>query len=328
MSLGKPSLTTSVNRSNIWKEWGLFTVGEKVSSGDDGERRYVGEDTYCENPLKAIFELTDLFKQWTELALTKMFGCCSTKGSKNPARIDTSKMHFNVFINEVLSMYLSLSRCFIDNGIPIRPSIPPSVIYMCLFSPSVHFISLASQYINIMRNEVVPLSKTKATDVHAAEIAFDQSDVRNLNTICKDMMAVYSNESISILRGESIFKQHWDIEHEEYLKDLSLISHPALLSYTLKFCENIAQDEEENLKDVYNRLKDSDSYEFKSYLEYLNNKVPNITQIYNSLRSLYSATSVNRANSMISNTTSGVSSMKPSKRPALSSRSIQKKRKD
>merc|ERR1712113_564335 len=105
------------------------------------------------------------------------------------------------------------------------------------------------------------------------------------------------------------------------LKELSLISHPALLYYALKFCNEFAENEEHcNYKDVYCKLQDPDSYEFRSYLDYLERKAPNITQLYNSNHRCYNASSNATAHSTISNTTSGVSSMKPSKRPGLALR--------
>ena len=332
---GEPEKSrTVIKTSNIWEDWGFFSRLEYANMNkerqqkyqeiptEDDERNYVGEDTYCENPLKAISELTQLFKQWTELALAKLIGW-DQSGKKN----STPKLHY-VFVNEVLLMYLSLSKCIVDKNIPIRPSIPSSVIYMCLFSPSVHLISLASQYISTMKNDVMPMIKNREDDPENDAIAFEQLDVRSLNLLSKDIIAVFANESININRGESIFKQHWDIEHEMILKNLSLYSHPALLYYTYIFCKEFAEGEENcNYKEVYCKLQDPDSYEFKSYLDYLEKKAPNITQLYNAQRICY-GTSFNVAHSTISNTTSGVSSMKPTKRPASTLRSTRKRRKE
>ena len=321
---GEPEKSrTVVKISNIWEDWGFFSRVKEISNEDD-EGNYIGEDTYCENPLKAISELTQLFKQWTELALAKLIGW-----DKSSKKNSTSKLRY-VFVNEVLLMYLSLSKCFVDKKIPMRPSIPSSVIYMCLFSPSVHFISLASQYISTMKNEVIPMIKNRENDPENDAIAFDQLDVRSLNVVTKDIIAVFASESVNINRGESIFKQHWDIEHGDILKELSLCSHPALLYYSYKFCKELAEEEQNcNYKEVYYKLQDPDSYEFKSYIDYLEKKAPNITQFYNAhVHRICHSTSVNVAHSTISNTTSGVSSMKPTKRPASTLRSTRKRRKD
>ena len=329
---GEPEKTrNNTKSSHLWKEWGFFTSGEKMLRGENGEKSYVGEDTYCENPLKAISELTEAFGQWTELALMKLIRCNITKMPENNPGVFTSRLHYNVFINEVLSMYLTLSKCFICKGIPIRPSIPSSVIYMCLFSSSSHFILLASQYITTM-HEIIPMCKKRAHDLEndrdelGNRVALEQvMDLRNLNMVTNDMTAVFANQG-NLYREESIFKQHWDIEHEDILKTLSLFSHPAFLSYTLKFCENYAEEHPGNNKEIYSRLNDSDSPEFIAYLDYLEKNVPSITLLYSAFR-IRSAPSVTVAGSTISNTTSGVSSMKPSKRQSTSLRSTRKRRK-
>ena len=115
---GEPEKSrTVIKTSNIWEDWGFFSRLEYANMNkerqqkyqeiptEDDERNNVGEDTYCENPLKAISELTQLFKQWTELALAKLIGW-DQSGKKN----STPKLHY-VFVNEVLLMYLSLSKC-------------------------------------------------------------------------------------------------------------------------------------------------------------------------------------------------------------------------
>jgi hypothetical protein len=304
----------SDNDANMWRDWGFFTCGEKVMA-EDGEARYIGDDTNCENPLKAISDLTDLFTNWTELALTKLFRRNRGSLGQNNSGNCCSRFQFNVFMNETLHMYLSLSKCFIDKVIPIRPSVPQSVIYMCLFSQSAHLISLVCRYITTITTEVMPICKSKAKDLVRDEVAFEQLNVKTLNFITKDIISVFANESITLNRGESIFKLHWDIEHEAILKELSLISHPALLHYTLNFCNEFAEDGDEgNFKTVFQKLNDLDSFEFRSYIEYLESKAPSIALLYNANapRMLYSSDAPNKSLATVSNTTSGIGSMKPS----------------
>ena len=131
-----------------------------------------------------------------------------------------------------------------------------------------------------MKQETIPMCKKKAHDLEnerdevGNRIAQEQvMDLGRLNAVTNDMMAVFANESNSICRGESIFKQHWDIEHEEYLKQLTLFSHPAFLSYSLKFCQEYAEEHQGNDKEVYSKLSDSDSYEFSAYLEFLEKNI-------------------------------------------------------
>ena len=145
------------------------------------------------------------------------------------------------------------------------------------------------------------------------EIAFEQlQELSTLTATTNDMIAVFSNDSIAINRGESLFKQHRDIEHEAILKELSLISHPALLHYAIECCEKLAEDGyNEDLKTNYLKLNDSDSFEFRYYMEYLEKKIPHICCFYKDYRKLYSSSHVNKSHSIISNTTSGISSMKP-----------------
>ena len=311
---GEPSKKrTAANNSNMWRDWGFFTCGEKVMEGD-GEARYIGDDTNCENPLKAISDLTDLFTKWTELALTKIFRGNRTSLAQKNSGNGNGRFQFSIYMNEILHMYLSLSKCLIDKGIPIRPSVPSSVIYMCLFSQSVHLISLVCRYITTVKTEILPICKNKAKDLVNDEIAFEQLDVKTLNAVTKDMIAVFANESITLTRGESIFKQHWDIEHEAILKELSLISHPAFLHYTIKFCKESAEDgDDSNFKTIFQRLNDFDSFEFRSFTEYLEAKAPNIAHLYNAHRMLYSSSHAKGSHSTVSNTTSGIGSMKPSK---------------
>ena len=62
-SKGEPEKKrTSVKSSKQWKDWGFFACGEKVTE-ENGDTRYIGVDSYCENPLRAISDLTDLFKK-------------------------------------------------------------------------------------------------------------------------------------------------------------------------------------------------------------------------------------------------------------------------
>ena len=215
---------------------------------------------------------------------------------------------------------------------------------MCFFSPSVHFIAAASQYISILKDDLRPICKSMEREEEVSDIGC-KFDASRFNLLCIDIMAVFVSEKINIER-ESIFRKYWEIEHSQYLNDLSLISHPAFLSYTLKFCEQLAAESENDssYKDIYQKLEDSDSYERKLYMEGLKEKAPSIFNLYKSLRDLFAARIPNTpsirmansttsnttkmANSTISNTTSGVSSMRPSTRRISSNTlSIQKKKK-
>lgn len=296
------------------------------------EEVHVGEDTYCENPLRAISELTEVFNQWTELAVTNLFKSEPSKVTENNTG-RASRMHYSAMLNEVLSMYLTLCRCFIENNIPIRPSMPSSVIYLCLFSSSTHFISCACEYICVIRQEIVPMCKRRALeldhdgDENGSRVATEQvMDLRCMNMITKDAIAIFAKENSSLQRGESIFKQHWEIEHEEYLKGLSLISHPALLSYVFRFCKEYAKEHDERYTEIYSRLNDPDSAEFYAYIKYVEEHLPNITDLHSVLRAT-NAPNVTVAGSTISNTTSGVSSMKPSKRSGQGLRAANAKKK-
>ena len=334
--------------SGLLDDGRFFASSEKFSSEEEflskeNKKRFVGEDNWCTTPLKSIYELTELFKQWTELALLKIKACDTRRISPNTPK-STHRLHFTVFINEVLAMYLSMARCFVQNKIPIKISIPASVIYMCFFSPSVHFIAAASQYISILKNELRPMCKDMEREEEVSDIGC-KFDASRFNLLCIDIMAVFVSEKINIER-ESIFRKYWEIEHSQYLNDLSLISHPAFLSYTIKFCEQRAAESENDssYKDIYQKLEDSDSYERKLYMEGLKEKAPSIFNLYKSLRDLFAARIPNTpnirmansttsnttkmANSTISNTTSGVSSMRPSTRRISSNTlSIQKKKK-
>lgn len=139
--------------------------------------------------------------------------------------------------------------------------------------------------------------------VHGVEngsrVATEQvMDLRSMNMVAKDAIAAFAKENTSLQRGESIFKQHWDIEHEEYLKGLSLISHPALLSYVLRFCKEYAKEHQMNYTEVYSRLEDSDSTEYYAYFKYLEEHLPNLTDFVSVLR-VTNATSVTVAGSTI-----------------------------
>ena len=318
---GEPEKSRSgTSNSNQWKHWGFFTCGEKVTE-ENGETRYIGDDTYCENPLRAISDLTDLLRKWTELALAKFFRVDPVSLVQNIHTNSNRKFHFATFINEILLMYLTLCKCFIEKGIPIRPSLPSSIIYMCIFSSSTHLISLASQFITTMKNEIIPMCKNKAKNLSRDEIAFEQlSEVGTLNSVTKDMIAVFANDNIAINRGESIFKQNWDIEHEEILKELSLISHPALLYYAIEFCKEFAENgDKDDLKTIYHKLHDSESDEFRSYVNYLERSVPLVSSIYKEYCKVDSSFHANKSHSIVSNTTSGISSMKTSKLNSIAS---------
>ena len=314
-SKGEPEKSrAAASNSNQWKHWGFFTCGEKVTE-ENGETRYIGDETYCENPLRAISDLTDLLRKWTELALAKFFRLDRARFVQNNYTNSNRKFHFVTFINEILLMYLTLCKCFIDKGIPIRPSLPSSIIYMCIFSSSSHLISLASQFITTVKNEIIPMCKNKANNVSRDEIAFEQlAEVGTLNAVTKDMIAVFANDNIAINRGESIFKQNWEIEHENILKELSLISHPALLYYAIEFCKEFAENgDKDDLRTIYHKLHDSESTEFRSYEDYLERKVPLVSSIYKEYCKVDSSSHANKSHSIISNTTSGISSMKTSK---------------
>ena len=337
-SKGEPEKNRATSSDpNILKNMGFFTCGERITE-EDGEPRYIGDEANCENPLRAILDLTDLFKKWTELALAKFFRWNRTTLAQSNYGNSARRSHFSVFINEILHMYLSLSKCFIDKGIPIRPVVPSSIIYKCVFSSSSHLISLACLYISTLKNEIIPMCKNKAKNLSTDGIALEQiADLTALNAITKDMLAMFANESIAINRGESIFKKHWDIEHEAIIRELSLSSHPALLHYAIDFSKESAKDtENDDFKTIYNKLKDSDSFEYRSYIEYLEEKVPHISGLLKDHRMVYSASHVNKSHSIISNTTSGIGSMKPAsgispinprKRHASVSRSAHKRNK-
>ena len=156
-SKGEPEKNRATSSDpTILKNMGFFTCGERITE-EDGEPRYIGDEANCENPLKAILDLTDLFRKWTELALAKFFRWNRTTLALSNYGNSARRSHFSVFINEILLMYLSLSKCFIDKGIPIRPVVPSSIIYNCVFSSSSHFISLACLYISTLKNEIIPI---------------------------------------------------------------------------------------------------------------------------------------------------------------------------
>ena len=300
---------------------GFFTSKEKIVQGEGGENIHVGEDTNYENPLKSIADLTELFGQWTELALIKLL---RPRGSLS----DNSRLQFNVFVNEVLSMYLTMSRCFINANIPIRPEMPSSIVYMCLFSSCSHFLSAALEYIAVMRQEIIPMCERFAEggDENVTRVAGAQiENMEKLNMIAKDVFAVLG-EDVPVREGSIFRLPHWEIEHDDILKQLSLSSHPALLPYTFKFfaqyATNFNTDQGDRSgssvapgwQELLSQLRDPSSKEYDAYFKYLEEHVPNVTNTFELLGPANVVYGRNAACSTIINTTSGVSSMKPSKR--------------
>ena len=92
-------------------------------------------------------------------------------------------------------------------------------------------------------------------------------------------------------------------EHEEILKELSLISHPALLYYAIEFCKEFAENgDKDDLKTIYHKLHDSESDEFRSYVNYLERSVPLVSSIYKEYCKVDSSFHANKSHSIISNT--------------------------
>lgn len=286
-------------------------------------------NTSCDDPLASIAGLTDAFGQLTESGL-----CQLVRKQKIPMDAHRQRTNINIYMNEVLSMYMTLSRCLILKEIPVRAQLPAAVVYFSLFGSSSVFLSRSLEYLTMTKHETIPLCHRKAKELEnegdhlGKEVALKQVENLDLLNACtKDALAVLATEKY-LTRGESLFRQHWELDEEHLRKNLCIVSHPALLPYVQRFVKEFGSQNKLESEVCYRELMDEHSYAHEKFWSCLVERVPRVTEFcdtfYSKVRPSSSATSPkmmsdsrSRAsqNSLAESVaTSGVSSMKPSTR--------------
>jgi hypothetical protein len=108
-----------------------------------------------------------------------------------------------IFISKLST--LQLSRSLVLKELPVRPELPPAVVYFSLFGTNPAFLSRSLDYIAMMKHEMIPMCHRKMKifeeekDTLGKAVAESQSEnLEVLNAVTKDALAVLATEKVQL----------------------------------------------------------------------------------------------------------------------------------
>jgi len=222
-----------------------------------------------DGPLDSITGLTESITEMAETGLSHLIGKIED--------FDLHRLHVNTYIQETLSIFRTITRCFILFEVPIRPKLPESIIYFSLFGRNPAFVSESLEYMTMIKHETIPMIMRVCKDLYedddtlGYETASKQLDELNdLNVLVKDSLAILSTDTHLLIRGESIFRKEWALDDDLIRHELSLNSHVVFLPYVIKYIT----EETANLQE----LSDTGTDSYKDYFKMLKQHLPRVTE--------------------------------------------------
>lgn len=223
-------------------------------------------------------------------------------------------------------------------------------------------MSVSLEYIATMKHETLPMCERLLRDLNGRleeelsgniytsddegdvellseiRVAEEQVEARakeTLKTVTMDIWSVLTNDNVTLITGQSIFRQrHWQIEDDLIRQHLRLSTHVAFQCFSSKFVEKYSNEHGVHKAEVYHELMDEATPAYHEYFAMLAGHFPRITDFLDTLRQrqmnalrgrtgAYPQSQAGRSTAT-SNATSGISSMQPSERRRSNRRSAGK----
>lgn len=231
----------------------------------------------CKNPLDSIYNLVKTLEQFSELGLMKLIYF-----SKSSLTQVQKQKYLYIYLSEVISIFMLLSRTLIANELPIRPQLPPSIVYFSMFSFSSYYLSRSLECLAMAKHELIPLCVRLAKkfkeekNILEEQVALSQvSNLETLNGLTKDVLGVLSCTQVYLDRGISMFRRHWELEDEEIRHHLNVSTHPALFSLMLNFLDlEVKNSTRKNRKMIFVQMCNENSILHQKYIDFLKKHLP------------------------------------------------------
>ena len=161
-------------------------------------------NTSCDNPYETISGLCEFISQQAENGLYHLIA--STEASQAAFRME-------LYQHEILSMFSSISKCFVQYKVPIRPELPSHFIYFSVFGRNPVFFAKSLHHLTQVKQEIIPMCQNirkehGRIDLKRRMATSTEEKIALLENVAKDVLASVDMEKVLILLKISQIHAH------------------------------------------------------------------------------------------------------------------------